>query len=859
MKVLDIFADKLELNMAEERTLDTWMGMLENNERAVNSITSSGGGGGVTALDAGSVEINWAEGIALKNPDTGAITVRLDPDGDAYFGSDTSDPAYTSFIVLSNAQIYNEETFGVGDILLGDNSSGKANLFWDASEGKLYFRSGTTVSVTIGDGGIEAEWGTIGGWIITDTTLHDTSDNIVLDSYNETIEIGSGLLLDGPDESIYVGSAEPRIVIDGGSKAVYSSNYASGESGFWIDGATGNAEFNDIVARGAFRSSVFSVGEIAATAGTQGVFYSAGTLYQDVDIDSRTIFIYVTNSDVNPTIPLFSSGDWLRIKSWNGSTMLDVWGIIMASPTNYSGYSRYLWKLVDYDTYAGETLYKGMVVADYGPSESGFITLSADGSVGASANITIAQHIAGEVTGVARYIDGTGYTVNDTLTLVQAQAGGDATVNVDSVDGAGAITGLSVVTGGTGYLVADEAGEEVLCLGGTGSGAYIFITTTTGPWADGFTPLMRLGNLNGSYGAGANDYYGMGIGDYSGGNFLTYNADGAGEFLFSAGGGSVTMDDTGLKLWDDAGASETRLRLIWDDSGTERIVGGMYSNYGGSGTPYMEIYASRYTGDPWSNAVMRLGAWDYIGNTDSYLTLNTNGNVVLSATDGSLSLVESDGVTVYYNMEVLGGLTVGDESGGEYIHISGQSGYSRDLRFMSDGDYRWIFRVNADTESGSDAGSDLEIIARADDGTYLNTPIKIWRADNIVKLGTNTDIYSTVWTNYTSSSTITGWSSFTESRIYYKRVGKLCFVKFRITGTSNSTTTQFTLPYNSNGFAMLNAIVAMDNGSAVQTGPYVSINTSGTAVLGIGIGYSASAWTASGDKRVYGEFFYEVA
>jgi hypothetical protein len=70
-------------------------------------------------------------------------------DGDVKFGSDVDSPATTGFNIFSNAQTYNGESVGAGDILMGDNSSTKANIFWDASVGSLYIRLGTEINGTI--------------------------------------------------------------------------------------------------------------------------------------------------------------------------------------------------------------------------------------------------------------------------------------------------------------------------------------------------------------------------------------------------------------------------------------------------------------------------------------------------------------------------------------------------------------------------------------------------------------------------------------------------------------------------------------------------------------------------------------
>ena len=91
-------------------------------------------GGGSTRLD--------RSGVSVYNGNVN--TIRLEDDGDAFFGSNLAAPATTSFIVFSNAQTYNSESMGAGDVLLGDNSTSKANVLWDASAGKILFRGGTT-------------------------------------------------------------------------------------------------------------------------------------------------------------------------------------------------------------------------------------------------------------------------------------------------------------------------------------------------------------------------------------------------------------------------------------------------------------------------------------------------------------------------------------------------------------------------------------------------------------------------------------------------------------------------------------------------------------------------------------------
>ncbi len=77
--------------------------------------------------------------------ETGVPSGAIEPDGDVSFGSNLSAPATTGFKIFSNAQDYNGEAMGAGDMLLGDNSANKPNILWDASVPGFLFRQGTVV------------------------------------------------------------------------------------------------------------------------------------------------------------------------------------------------------------------------------------------------------------------------------------------------------------------------------------------------------------------------------------------------------------------------------------------------------------------------------------------------------------------------------------------------------------------------------------------------------------------------------------------------------------------------------------------------------------------------------------------
>lgn len=126
---------------------------------------------------------------------------------------------------------------------------------------------------------------------------------------------------------------------------------------------------------------------------------------------------------------------------------------------------------------------------------------------------------------------------------------------------------------------------------------------------------------------------------------------------------------------------------------------------------------------------------------------------------------------------------------------------------------------------------------------------------------TTGDIYTAAWTDYSATSTITGWSSFTTKLIFYKKVGKLVYVEFNLAGTSDSTSTSFTLPYtkvNSGSYA-LSPVSARDNGNNLTTPAMAFVNTnSSTANIYKDWSMAGTAWTASNEKVCWGSIIFEA-
>lgn len=179
----------------------------------LNALTGEAwaGGGNIRMTSGGILVYNGAVSTGLINTS-----------GSVFFGSDLAAPSSTSLCVFSADQTYNGESVGAGDILIGDNSSGKPNLFWDSSAAKLQFRIGTKVnsftSGTRGFGGIGAK-------------VRRTTDLTVPDTWGtDGLAVAHGTL-DYDDAGFYNASASTKLTIPSGLGGTFLVTV----SGFWAN------------------------------------------------------------------------------------------------------------------------------------------------------------------------------------------------------------------------------------------------------------------------------------------------------------------------------------------------------------------------------------------------------------------------------------------------------------------------------------------------------------------------------------------------------------------------------------------------------------------------------------------------
>lgn len=127
------------------------------------------------------------------------------------------------------------------------------------------------------------------------------------------------------------------------------------------------------------------------------------------------------------------------------------------------------------------------------------------------------------------------------------------------------------------------------------------------------------------------------------------------------------------------------------------------------------------------------------------------------------------------------------------------------------------------------------------------------------------------YTNFTTSQStgvqatytpanLVGFSATTLRSGYYFVVGKIVFLNYYITGTSNAGTLEFDLPVGlpakSNGGLAVEANTGLiiNNGGVVATGQRIYVDPA-TNAQKVVCGYG---FTASGSKTVRGQFFYET-
>jgi hypothetical protein len=116
------------------------------------------------------------------------------------------------------------------------------------------------------------------------------------------------------------------------------------------------------------------------------------------------------------------------------------------------------------------------------------------------------------------------------------------------------------------------------------------------------------------------------------------------------------------------------------------------------------------------------------------------------------------------------------------------------------------------------------------------------------------------WIDYSSTSTIVGFSSYVEKVIKYQIIGSTMIVQFHLEGTSNSTSLTFTIPQNSASSPTRQYVATkITNNGTQAAAPGQAIVNNSSNVVTCTRDNQATAWTASGSKRAIGTIIIQLA
>lgn len=113
------------------------------------------------------------------------------------------------------------------------------------------------------------------------------------------------------------------------------------------------------------------------------------------------------------------------------------------------------------------------------------------------------------------------------------------------------------------------------------------------------------------------------------------------------------------------------------------------------------------------------------------------------------------------------------------------------------------------------------------------------------------------WTDYSATSTITGWSSYTTKLMQYEISGKTMSVMVQLEGTGSGTTTSFTLPNNATAWGTQYFILQTQN-NTTQSASVATVSANGNTVTISNSASTTPSWTNAVQRNVRGQFFINI-
>lgn len=494
--------------------------------------------------------------------------------------------------------------------------------------------------------------------------------------------------------------------------------------------------------------------------------------------------------------------------------------------------------------------------------------------------VTAAEHILITSTGVQIKDGSTVYTslvagaltlgststehVNITSTAVQIKDGStvytDLTASVLTLGNAAA---ENVVINTTGVLLRDVSTvyaqfAATTTVGVVSGGEYVSIASTGVDIYGGGNPVIRLDSLgNATFGRVATNY---GNAYWNASNQrleFRGGTNGTAISLYIDSNGSLNVNDGTLYI--DSGG----INLVGNDIASSPIkfrsggtlIGYIYENVsGGANTIHLIAIDNASNYGAVSLDANGVGSYPYARIMALGGSSTTSAQAVLYAGGAAWDLVVKDAKTeIRGSLGVGAGLSVGDNTvaptGGEIRMYADSSPVS----LLESTTYS-----NLEIRSGANSSNYLRIgyqdatwcrYDTASGNHYFHQPVVV-----------NGDIrtYNFSWASWYTSMTYSGWSAKPTGSIYYKKVGKLVFVSFSLTGTSNATTHYITLPSNADTSMNFNYSIHINNNGTWITG-LGQIGTASSGRLYLYADGAPTTLSASGTVAFYGTIIYEEA
>jgi len=309
--------------------------------------------------------------------------------------------------------------------------------------------------------------------------------------------------------------------------------------------------------------------------------------------------------------------------------------------------------------------------------------------------------------------------------------------------------------------------------------------------------------------------------------------------------------------------------LTFSQSGNSEAQAGLYVKNNNSNGTYMYLATTNlYSTGP--QARVMIDPWGSVGiGCIAGSTLQVNGSAAIgysSSTSASANGLQVAGnvgigganavgiVDIYANQTVSNMLYLQNINTSYGTLITFPKGYIGEYGSGYGGtidgiNYASLFRVTAAANVAMliDISGNYPIVFATNGAERMRTD-----ATGVVVTG---DCYTDAFQDWSSSSTVVGWSSFAVKQILYYKLGKQVTIHFWINGTSDNTSSTMTLPYaNNSSFSEQNVMGWLDNGNTSGAGT-IALGTSSSTVI-FYKGMQAQSWTAANNKVVFGQFTY---